>query len=106
MANKDFGHDMGSGGGFALGLLAGTVLGAGLGLLFAPKSGAALRGDISERAGALADMSSESLRRATASVSDLADRGRAILGQAQDVVATGTDEVRRYASAAVGPVRD
>ena len=103
MANKDFGRDLGSGGGFALGLLAGTVLGAILGLLFAPKSGAAFRGDISERAGALADMSSESLRRATASVSDLADRGSAMMGQAQDAVATGTDEARRYASAAVGP---
>ncbi len=40
----------GGGGGFMMGLLTGTVLGAGLGMLLAPKSGSELRGQISEGA--------------------------------------------------------
>ena len=39
------------GGSFLMGLLAGTVLGAGLGMLFAPKAGSELRNQISEQAG-------------------------------------------------------
>ena len=38
-------------GAFLMGLLAGTVLGAGLGMLFAPKAGADLRNQLSEQAG-------------------------------------------------------
>ena len=56
----------GSGGGsFVMGLLTGTVLGAGLGMLFAPKSGSDLRNQISEQAGNLANSASEGYRRAT-----------------------------------------
>ena len=39
------------GGSFLMGLLAGTVLGAGLGMLFAPKTGSELRNQIGEQAG-------------------------------------------------------
>ncbi len=46
----------GSGGGsFVMGLLTGTVLGAGLGMLFAPKAGSELRSQLSEQAGNLAN---------------------------------------------------
>ena len=38
------------GGSFLMGLLAGTVLGAGLGMLFAPKAGSELRSQLSESA--------------------------------------------------------
>src|SRR6476620_5638345 len=41
------------GGSFLMGLLAGTVLGAGLGMLFAPKPGAELRTKLTEQAGKL-----------------------------------------------------
>jgi hypothetical protein len=40
----------GAGGGFLMGLLVGTVLGAGLVMLLAPKADADLRGDIRRRA--------------------------------------------------------
>ena len=39
------------GGSFLMGLLAGTILGAGLGMLFAPKSGSELRSQLGDQAG-------------------------------------------------------
>ena len=50
-----FENEGGGGGSFVMGLLTGTVLGAGLGMLFAPKSGSELRNQISEHAGNLAN---------------------------------------------------
>ena len=41
------------GGSFLMGLLAGTVLGAGLGMLFAPKAGSELRNQLTDQAGKL-----------------------------------------------------
>src|SRR5215208_1433841 len=98
----------GSGGGsFVMGLLTGTVLGAGLGMLFAPKAGAELRGQLSEQAGNLANQASEGYRRASESAGqwaekgreaagDWADRGRDMYGKAKDAVSRGTDEAQRY----------
>lgn len=45
-----FETEKGSGGNFVIGLLAGTVLGAGLGMLFAPKPGAELRSQLTDQA--------------------------------------------------------
>jgi gas vesicle protein len=56
--------DHASGGGFMLGLLTGTVLGAGLGILLAPKSGSELRSQIGEHAASLGRAAGEQLRRA------------------------------------------
>lgn len=51
----------------AMGLFAaGLVVGAGLGLVFAPKSGRELRGDIGDRAVALRDMLGRRVASATA----------------------------------------
>jgi gas vesicle protein len=85
------GHDRyenegGGGGSFVVGLLTGTVLGAGLAMLFAPKAGAELRNQISEQAGSLANQASEGYRRATESAGDLADRGREMYDKARDAV--------------------
>ena len=53
----------GSGGGsFVMGLLTGTVLGAGLGMLFAPKSGSELRSQLSEQAGNIANQASDAVQ--------------------------------------------
>jgi gas vesicle protein len=56
--------DHASGGGFMLGLLTGTVLGAGLGMLLAPKSGSELRTQLGEHAGSIGRAATEQLRRA------------------------------------------
>src|SRR6185436_10175751 len=87
----------GSGGGsFVMGLLTGTVLGAGLGMLFAPKAGSELRGQLSEQAGNLANTASEGYRRAQESAGDLADRGRELYDKARDAMSRGAEEAQRY----------
>ena len=64
------------GGSFLMGLLAGTVLGAGLGMLFAPKTGSELRTQISEQTGKLKHSANETYSQASEKVSQIVDRGR------------------------------
>lgn len=102
-----FENEGGGGGSFVMGLLTGTVLGAGLGMLFAPKAGSELRSQLSEQAGNLANTASEGYRKAADSAgqwaqsgkeaaSELADRGRDLYGKAKDAVNRGTEEAQRY----------
>jgi hypothetical protein len=63
-----------------MGLLTGTVLGAGLGMLLAPKSGSELRNQLTEGASSLG-------RRASGAVNDLSDRAR-------DTVHRGGEQMR------------
>jgi gas vesicle protein len=86
-----------SGVAFGLGLVAGAAIGVGLGLLFAPKSGAALRRDLARRARDLQDDASEQYERVTEAAGELADRGRDVAQRAKTAVATGIREARRYA---------
>src|SRR5271163_1845872 len=88
-------NDSNSGGSFVLGLVTGAAIGVGLGMLFAPKSGRELRGQLSEQAGTLANQASEGYKRAAESASDLADRGRDIYGKAREAVSRGADEAER-----------
>src|SRR5262245_31831755 len=75
------------GGSFLMGLLAGTVLGAGLGMLFAPKTGSDLRNQISEQTGRLKSTANDAYSQvkstandaysqASEKVSQIVDRGR------------------------------
>jgi hypothetical protein len=64
------------GGSFLMGLLAGTVLGAGLGMLFAPKTGSDLRNQISEQTGRLKTSANDAYAQASEKVSQMVDRGR------------------------------
>src|SRR5690349_23280709 len=91
-----FDNEGGGGGSFVMGLLTGTVLGAGLGMLFAPKPGSELRNQLSEQAGNLANTASEGYRRASETASDWADRGRDMYGKAVDAASRGVDEAQRY----------
>jgi len=96
----------GGGGSFVLGLLAGTVLGAGLGMLFAPKSGSELRSQLSERAGQLADTASEGYRKASDTAGVWADRGREMYDKARDAASQGVDKARDTASRGVEKAHD
>ena len=61
---------------FLMGLLAGTVLGAGLGMLFAPRAGSELRSQLSEQAGRLRHTAGDTYHQASEKVSQMVDRGR------------------------------
>jgi gas vesicle protein len=96
------------GGSFLMGLLAGTVLGAGLGMLFAPKAGAETRRQLSEQANRLRstanetytqasekinqtyNQASEKLNQAGEKVSQIVDRGREAYERARTTAGTGT----------------
>src|SRR5947207_12166105 len=91
-----FENEGGGGGSFVMGLLTGTVLGAGLGMLFAPRAGSDLRNQISEQAGNLANSASEGYRRATETAGEWADRGREAYDKTRDAVTRGADEAQRY----------
>jgi gas vesicle protein len=90
----------GGGGSFVMGLLTGTVLGAGLGMLFAPRAGSELRHQISEQAGNLANTASEGYRRASETAGTWAEKGRDATRTAYDktreAVTRGVDEAERY----------
>jgi gas vesicle protein len=90
------------GGGFMMGLLTGTVLGAGLGMLLAPKAGSELRGQIGEQARTLANTASEQYRRASEQAGGWAERGREAVSQAREAIGRGTEEARDYAGTTTG----
>jgi len=80
------------GGSFLMGLLAGTVLGAGLGMLFAPKAGSELRSQIGSQladgTGRLRDVADQTYSQATEKVSQMVDRGREAYDRARSSVGT------------------
>ena len=76
-----FDNNEGGGGSFVMGLLTGTVLGAGLGMLFAPKAGSELRNQLSDQAGALANQAQEGYRKATENAGQWAEKGREAAGE-------------------------
>lgn len=78
-------------GAFFTGLLAGAVIGAGLGLWFAPKTGAEMREQVSDKARQFGDKASKT-------VNDLADRGREVFDRAREVINTAGDQFSQVAS--------
>ena len=90
------------GGGFMMGLLTGTVLGAGLGMLLAPKAGTELRGQLGEQARNLGNMANEQYRRASETATGWAEKGREFVDKAKEGVTRGIEEGRNYATGASG----
>jgi len=87
------------GGSFLMGLLAGTVLGAGLGMLFAPKAGSELRNQLSDQAGKLKSTANDTYAQATDKVSQMVDRGK----DAYDRARTNVTEISGGAGVGPGP---
>ena len=86
------------GGSFLMGLLAGTVLGAGLGMLFAPKTGTELRSQITEQTGRLKSTANDAYSQASEKVSQIVDRGR----EAYDRARTGVGGSSTDSTSGVG----
>lgn len=95
-------NEAGGGGGFMMGLLTGTVLGAGLGMLLAPKAGSELRGAIGEQARNIGNAASEQYKKASEVAGTWAERGREAVDKARDAVSRGAEEARGYASGTTG----
>ena len=74
---------------FLMGLLAGTVRGAGLGMLFAPKTGSELRNQLGEQAGRLRTTAADGYSQATEKVSQIVDRGKEAYERARSTVGSG-----------------
>lgn len=62
--------------GFAYGLLVGTALGAAVALLFAPKAGSELRGQLADATSRIRQRAGQTYNRASAAVDDMASRTR------------------------------
>lgn len=77
------------GGSFLMGLLAGTVLGAGLGMLFAPRPGSELRTQLTEQAGRLRHTAGDAYSQASGTVNKMVDRGREAYDRARHSSDTG-----------------
>jgi len=81
------------GGSFLMGLLAGTVLGAGLGMLFAPKPGSELRTKLSEQAGKPRSTAADGYQQATGKVTQIVDRGREAYDRARQTAGAAAESV-------------
>jgi hypothetical protein len=81
------------GGSFLMGLLAGTVLGAGLGMLFAPKTGSEIRSQLGEQAGRLRSSANETYAQASEKVSQIMDRGREAYERARGSMGPGGSDI-------------
>lgn len=69
-----FDDEAGGGGAFVMGLIAGAVLGAGLGMLLAPKAGSELRHQLGDQATRMRERAAEGYTAASRKVSDASGR--------------------------------
>jgi gas vesicle protein len=102
MADSYDRYESEGGGGFMMGLLTGTVLGAGLGMLLAPKAGSEIRGQIGEQARNLGNIASDQYRKASEAASGLAEKGREFVDKAREAVSRGTESTTGYAGGTSG----
>ena len=95
------------GGSFLMGLLAGTVLGAGLGMLFAPKAGSELRSQIgtqiADQTGKIREAADPLYQQASEKVSQIVDRGREAYDRARSSVSTMSAQGTSGSSSPSGP---
>src|SRR4029453_10648612 len=92
------------GGSFLMGLLAGTVLGAGLGMLFAPKAGSEVRKQLSEQASRLRSSATETYNQASEKLNQTYNQASEKVGQASEKVSQIVDRGREaYERASADP---
>ncbi len=92
--------------GFTLGLIMGGIAGAVVALAFAPRAGADLRRSVAGSARNLGTAASDRYHKATArvghAVDHLADKVHTVSEDVPDAVASGAQEVPRFASSPKG----
>jgi gas vesicle protein len=82
------------GGSFLMGLLAGTVLGAGLGMLFAPKAGAETRRQLQEQATRLRSTANDTYNQASEKLNQTYNQATEKVNQASEKVSQMVDRGR------------
>ena len=80
----------------ATGLLAGMAVGAGVGMLLAPRRGSETRTMLRGHANRYKDGMSKGYKRASSSVNDWTHRGQGVYKNTRDKVAQGAKETGRY----------
>jgi gas vesicle protein len=94
-ANKDPNY------GFAMGLIAGGVVGAALGMFFAPRAAVELRKRAADSARSLGSAASDKYHQAAAragdAVDEIAKKGQGLRDDLADAVVRGAKDVERYA---------
>jgi gas vesicle protein len=90
--------------GFVIGLVTGTVAGAGLMMWLAPRTASEVRKRVTDSARNLGKQASEQYEQVSSrvgkAVDELSRNGHGVLDGVADTVARGADEVRRLATAA------
>ncbi len=88
---------------FLLGLMTGSVIGAGLAMLLAPRPASELRQRVTDSATDLGTAASRRYRDVTTRVADVVEgvtaRGQAVRDDVADAVGSGAREVERFAMA-------
>jgi gas vesicle protein len=87
-------HGRDGGATFLIGFIAGSMLGAGLALLFAPKVGEETRRDVAERAQRVREKAREGLGTASDRVTHFAERGKAMVQTAAEKAREAAQAVR------------
>ena len=89
---------------FAIGLLTGTFVGAGLMMWLAPRAASELRQRLNDSARNLGERASDQYQQASARVGDVVDdltrKGQGVRDEVAGAVARGAHEVERFAVAA------
>ena len=86
------------GGGFLIGLLCGTALGAAIGLMFAPKAGSEIRQRLYESTGDIRKKAYETYDQASEQVNNMVSKGREAVDRGREAF----DSARQSASQATG----
>ncbi len=100
-----YGTSQESGGGFMMGLLVGTAIGAAVGLLLAPRSGAEMRRTLADSAEKFRQRANDTYSEASSTVSGLVDKGRKAARAGRERVESAVDEARTAYNEEVAPNR-
>lgn len=91
-SNDSYGSSSGHGNEFFMGLLWGTAVGAALGLLLAPKTGAEMRQTLAESADRFRRRAGETYNEASDAVSHIVEKGKSAVRRGRDKAESAIDE--------------
>jgi gas vesicle protein len=90
------------GGGFLIGLLCGTALGAAIGLMFAPRSGSELRQNLYDSTGDLRRKAYETYGQASEQVNNFVAKGRQAVDRGREAMDRGREAFESARQSASG----